>query len=252
MGRDPNRAVAVNNDIYLALGEHWYADEDSPMALLRAESRLGNPWIARRLGEAFGARPCRVLDVGCGGGFLSNDIAERGHEVTGLDIAADALAVAHAHDESGRVRYLEGDALALPFEDRSFDAVCAMDLLEHVERPERVIAEASRVLSPGGLFFFHTFNRNFLSWLVVVKGVEWFVPNAPEHLHVSRLFLKPRRVRAACTEHGLEEPELVGVRPKLTLPFWRMLVSGHIADDFAFTFTRSTHLAYSGVARKSA
>jgi 2-polyprenyl-6-hydroxyphenyl methylase/3-demethylubiquinone-9 3-methyltransferase len=245
-----SRPTAVNNDIYLTLGEHWYVDEDSPVALLRAESRLGNPWVAARLDEAFGDRPCRVLDVGCGAGFLSNDIALRGREVTGIDIAADALAVAHAHDASGRVRYVGGDALALPFEGGSFDAVCAMDLLEHVENPDRVIAEASRVLAPGGLFFFHTFNRTFLSWLVTIVGVRSFVRNAPEHLHVLRLFLEPERVCAACTEHGLEEPHLMGVRPKLTLPFWRMLVTGRVASDFTFTFTRSTRLAYSGVARK--
>lgn len=250
MGRHPSRTVAVNNDIYFALGEHWYADEDSPVALLRAESKLRNPWIDARLDEVFGNGPCRVLDVGCGAGFLSNDIAQRGREVTGIDIATDALAVAHAHDASRRVRYVEGDALALPFEDASFDAVCAMDLLEHLESPDRAIAEASRVLVPGGLFFFHTFNRNFLSWLVIIEGVETFVRNAPEHMHVLRLFLKPGQVRAACREHGLEEPELVGVRPKLTRPFWRMLVTGRVASDFEFTFTRSTRLAYTGAARK--
>jgi 2-polyprenyl-6-hydroxyphenyl methylase/3-demethylubiquinone-9 3-methyltransferase len=252
MRRQLGRAVAVNNDIYLALGEHWYIDEDSPVALLRAESKLGNPWIAARLAEAFGDCSCRVLDVGCGAGFLSNEIAQRGHQVTGIDVAADALAVAHAHDASGRVRYVEGDALALPFESGTFDAVCAMDLLEHVEDPEQVIAEASRVLAPGGLFFFHTFNRTFLSWLVTIKGVEWFVRNAPEHMHVLRLFMKPAQVRAACVDNGLEEPDLVGVRPRLTRPFWRMLLTGRVANDFTFTFTRSTHLAYSGVTRKIA
>jgi 2-polyprenyl-6-hydroxyphenyl methylase/3-demethylubiquinone-9 3-methyltransferase len=245
-----SRAVAVNNDIYLALGEHWYANEESPVGLLRAESKLNNPWIGAHLEEAFGDRACRVLDVGCGAGFLSNDLALRGRAVTGIDIAADALAVAHAHDATGRVRYVEGDALALPFEDGSFEAVCAMDFLEHVESPERAIAEASRVLVPGGLFFFHTFNRNLLSWLVIIKGVEWFVLNAPDHMHVLRLFLKPGEIRAACAEHGLEEPNLVGVRPRLTRPFWKMLATGRVANDFAFTFTRSTHLAYSGFARK--
>jgi 2-polyprenyl-6-hydroxyphenyl methylase/3-demethylubiquinone-9 3-methyltransferase len=237
MGRNPGRAVAVNNDIYFGLGEHWYAEEESPVSLLRAESKLESPWITSRLDEAFGPRPCRVLDVGCGAGFLSNDIA---------------LAVAHAHDVSGRVRYVEGDALALPFEDRSFDAVCAMDLLEHLETPERAIAEASRVLAPGGLFFFHTFNRNVLAWLIVIAGVKWFVRNTPEHMHVLRLFLKPRQVRAACVAHGLEEPELIGVRPRLTLPFWKMLLTGRVGREFAFTFTRSTSVAYSGVARKRA
>lgn len=251
MARNPSSPVAVNNEIYLALGEHWYADEDSPMGLLRAESKLHNPWVAARLDEAFGDRPCRVLDVGCGGGFLSNDIALRGREVIGIDLAADALAVARAHDASERVRYLQGDAFALPFKDRSFDAVCAMDLLEHLETPGRAIAEASRVLRPGGLLFFHTFNRNFLSWLVIIWGVETFVPNAPEHLHVLRLFLKPEEIRAACIENGLGAPELVGIRPQLTLPFWRMLATGRVGSDITFRFTRSTCLGYSGVARKT-
>jgi 2-polyprenyl-6-hydroxyphenyl methylase/3-demethylubiquinone-9 3-methyltransferase len=125
-----------------------------------------------------------------------------------------------------------------------------MDLLEHLDSPERAIAEASRVLVPEGLFFFHTFNRNFLSWLVIIVGVETFVRNAPEHMHVLHLFLKPEQVRAICTEHGLEEPALVGVRPRLTLPFWRMLITGRVARDFKFRFTRSTRLAYTGVARK--
>jgi 2-polyprenyl-6-hydroxyphenyl methylase/3-demethylubiquinone-9 3-methyltransferase len=102
------------------------------------------------------------------------------------------------------------------------------------------------------VFFFHTFNRNLLAWLVIIGigGVKWFVRNAPEHMHVLRLFLKPREVRAACVAHDLEEPDLIGVRPKLTLPFWKMLVTGRVASEFTFRFTRSTLLGYTGVARK--
>jgi 2-polyprenyl-6-hydroxyphenyl methylase/3-demethylubiquinone-9 3-methyltransferase len=246
------RAIPVNNDIYDALGDLWYASDDNPVALLRAETRLRNPWLAARLAQAFGDRPCRVLDVGCGAGFLSNYLAARGADVTGIDTAVDALEVAHAHDATGRARYLEADALSLPFEDRSFDAVCAMDFLEHVEAPERAIAEAARVLAPGGLFFFYTFNRTFSSWLVIIKGVEWFVQNTPPRMHVLRLFLKPEEVRAACLAHGLEEPHVVGVRPRLTPPFWKMLLTGRVAPDFAFTFTRSTRIGYAGAARKHA
>jgi 2-polyprenyl-6-hydroxyphenyl methylase/3-demethylubiquinone-9 3-methyltransferase len=250
MARNPSRGIPVNNAIYAALGEQWYSSEDSPMALLRAESKLRNPWVAARLSEAFADRPCRVLDVGCGAGFLSNYLAAKGAAVTGIDTSRDALAVAHEHDTSGRARYLEADALSLPFADGSFDAVCAMDFLEHVETPERAIAEASRVLAPGGLFFFYTFNRTFWSWLVIIKGVDWFVRNAPPHLHVLHLFLKPKEVRTACLAHGLEAPQLIGVRPKLTLPLWKMLLAGRVASDFAFTFTRSRQLGYTGVARK--
>ena len=241
----------VNNEIYATLGERWYAAQDDPVALLRAESRLRNPWLLDEIGSAFGQRPCQVLDVGCGAGFLSNELGAAGHEVTGIDTSADALSVAALHDPGGTVVYQQGSALELPFADASFDAVCAMDLLEHVEDPERVIAEAARVLKPSGLFFFHTFNRNFLSWLVIIKGVEWFVRNTPRDLHVLRLFVKPEEVRAACVRHGLAAVELRGVRPRLNWPFWRMLLTRRVPADFAFVFTNSTRLGFSGLARKS-
>ena len=65
-------------------------------------------------------------------------------------------------------------------------------------------AEMARVLRPGGLLFFHTFNRSWLAWLVVIKGVEWFVRNTPKDMHVLHLFLKPSEVEAMCREHEVE------------------------------------------------
>lgn len=241
----------VNNAVYETLGERWYGAQDDPIALLRAESRLRNPWIAGELARTFPDRPANVLDVGCGGGFLSNHLGSLGHHVTGLDASSDALAVARRYDGTSLVRYQQGDALNLPYSDGSFDAVCAMDFLEHVEDPDRVIAEAARVLKPGGLFFFHTFNRSFLSWLIVIKGVEWFVRNTPRDLHVLRLFLKPAEVRRSCERHGLVGLQLRGIRPVFGRAFLKLLLTRRVADDFSFTFTPSTGLGFSGVAKKA-
>jgi 2-polyprenyl-6-hydroxyphenyl methylase / 3-demethylubiquinone-9 3-methyltransferase len=247
----PAPTSRVNNEIYAALGDLWYTSEDSPVALLRAESKLLNPWVAAEVTAKLGERRCRILDVGCGAGFLANHLGALGHDVTGLDASDDALAVAARHDPGHTVRYQKGDALELPFEDASFDVVCAMDLLEHVEDPEQAIAEAARVLRPSGLFFFHTFNRTFLAWLVIIKGVEWFVRNTPPRLHVLRLFLRPAEVGAMCLAHGLGAEELRGMRPRLGWPFWHMLRTRLVLPEFAFTFTRSTQLGFSGFARKS-
>jgi 2-polyprenyl-6-hydroxyphenyl methylase/3-demethylubiquinone-9 3-methyltransferase len=242
----PAPPTQVNNEIYAALGDLWYTSEDSPVALLRAESRLLNPWVAAQLGE----RRCRILDVGCGAGFLANHLGGLGHDVTGLDVSDDALEVAARHDPRHTVRYQKGDALNLPFEDASFDVVCAMDFLEHLETPERAIAEAARVLRPAGLFFFHTFNRNFLAWLVIIKGVEWFVQNTPPRLHVLRLFLKPTEVAAMCRAHGLGDVKLRGLRPRVGRAFWRMLATGTVPAGFEFTFTQGMRLGFVGCARK--
>jgi 2-polyprenyl-6-hydroxyphenyl methylase/3-demethylubiquinone-9 3-methyltransferase len=239
-------ARAVNNEWYADLGAKWYAADDTPIALLRAESRHRNPWIASVIGEA----PRDVLDLGCGAGFLSNYLATQGHHVTGIDTTTENLIVAKLHDETRLVAYQKGDACELPYPDASFDVVCAMDLLEHVEEPHRLIAEASRVLRPGGTFLFHTFNRNWLSNLIVIKGVEWFVKNTPADLHVLRLFHTPQEITAMLNARGLDVVELRGSRPRFRWPLWRMLLTGRVGDDFAFTFTPSTKLGFTGLAKK--
>jgi 2-polyprenyl-6-hydroxyphenyl methylase/3-demethylubiquinone-9 3-methyltransferase len=240
----------VDNAVYSLLGDRWYDADDDPIALLRAEARLRNPWVARHVEEAFPRRACRVLDVGCGAGFLSNALGARGHRVVGVDASQEALDVAARRSPSPHVTYRLGDARALPFDDASFDVACAMDLLEHVEDPAPVIAEIARVLGPSGLFFFHTFNRSLFAWLVVVKGVQWFVKNTPRDLHAARLFVRPEELRAMCGGRGLAVIELLGVRPAVDGAFVRMLVSGVVPPRFRFVFTRSLAIGYSGLARK--
>lgn len=236
----------INNRWYAELGDRWYRAQDTPIALLRAESRHRNPWIAGAIGTA----PLRVLDLGCGAGFLSNYLAARGHRVCGLDADTESLAVARAYDQTGTADYQQGDACALPYPDASFDVVCAMDLIEHVEHPGRLVAEASRVLAPGGVFFFHTFNRTWLAKLIVIDGVRLFVKNTPKDLHVLRLFVPPRDLETMCRRAHLEIAELHGSRPRFRWPLWRMLATGKVGDDFAFTFTRSKAIGFTGYARK--
>lgn len=240
----------INNDIYESLGERWYTAQDDPVALLRAESRLRNPWIMERIRAQWGVRPARVLDVGCGGGFLTNYLAAEGQHVTGLDNSRDSLAVAARRDVSGRARYEHGDALALPFEAGAFDVVCAMDFLEHVDDLEGAVSEMARVLTADGLFFFHTFNRNWLTWLVVIKGVEWFVKNTPRDMHVLSLFVKPEELTGLIETKGIDVVELRGSRPCFDKHMWRMLRTGVVPQEFAFTFSDSTRLGYTGFARK--
>lgn len=243
----------VNNAVYDTLGERWYEAQDDPIALLRAETAHRTPWIVETVEQCLGSAGVRVLDVGCGAGFLSNRLALRGWSVAGIDASASSLEIAAARDATRSVRYEIADARELPFRSASFDVVTAMDFLEHVDEPGRVIAEASRVLRPGGLFFFHTFNRTLLAWLIVIKGVEWFVKNTPRDLHVLSHFLEPREVSESCEASGLEIVDLRGQRPViLSRAFFQLLATGVVPKDFAFTFTSSTKVGYTGVATKRA
>lgn len=241
---------AVNNDIYSTLGDRWYDADDDPVALLRAEARLRNAWVLDEVQRRFGQRPVRVLDIGCGAGFLTNPLAVAGHDVTGVDASTEALDVAARHDSTGKVRYATGDATALTLPDAAFDVVCAMDLLEHVTEPERVVEEATRVLRPGGLFFFHTFDRTWLSWLIVIKGVEWFVRNTPRDMHVLHLFVRPDELRGWIERRGLTVREIRGTRPVLDGAFAKMLLTRRVPQSFRFCFTSSTKMGYTGFASR--
>ena len=243
--------MKVNNHIYNSLGERWYTAYDDPVALLRAESELRNPWVLEKIAGQFRDSSIRILDVGCGAGFLSNALAKKYDSVIGVDLSEESLSVAHAYDSTKKARYMNANALSLPFDDGSFEVACAMDFLEHVEDPNAVIREISRVLKPGGIFFFHTFNRNWISKLVAIHCVEWFIKNTPEHLHVYSYFIKPSELSAYCKNSGLHPQEWRGVKPSLfSLHTLKTLFTGVLSKQFSFSFSRSLLVGYCGVAVK--
>ena len=241
----------IDNSIYDSLGDRWYTAFDDPVALLRLESKVKVPWVIERIEQRMKSPAnVKILDVGCGAGFLSNAIAKKGYSVTGLDLSEESLKVARKYDETGSVQYVGANAYSLPFPDASFEVVTCMDFLEHVDQPEVVVKEVARVLKPGGLFFFHTFNRNWLAYLVVIKLVEWLVKNTPKHMHVLRLFIKPEEVKAMCTAHGLNTKEMTGIKPIFsTIPLSAVL-SGTLPETFAFELTPSLKLSFMGYADK--
>jgi 2-polyprenyl-6-hydroxyphenyl methylase/3-demethylubiquinone-9 3-methyltransferase len=239
----PQHKEVINNQFYNDYGHKWYTADDDPVALLRAEGKLKQGWIANRINKNL-----RILDVGCGAGFLCNHLSTLGHTVTGLDISQTSLDVAAAHDQTKKVTYLAGDAYHLPFEDASFDVVTNMDFLEHVDQPGLSIQECARVLRPGGKFFFHTFNRNWLSHLVVIKAVERFVKNTPKNMHVIELFLKPEEVQRMCQESGLQVKEWTGIRPEINTSLLSIAFTGKVPKSLRFKETKSRRISYMGMA----
>ena len=242
----------VNNDIYDSYGDRWYTADDDPVALLRAESKLKTPWIIEKIKAQHLLTPeTRVLDVGCGAGFLSNELGLAQLQVTGVDLSEESLIVARKYDSTKKIKYLLADAYQLPFENASFDVITAMDFLEHVERPHDVIKEFSRVLKPNGLFIFHTFNRNPVAYFVIIKLVEWFVKNTPKNMHVLHLFIKPKELKQFCLNEGMIPIEMVGIKPIFSTIPLRNVFSGIVPKSLRFELTKSLMLSYMGIAKKS-
>jgi 2-polyprenyl-6-hydroxyphenyl methylase / 3-demethylubiquinone-9 3-methyltransferase len=242
----------VNNEIYNTYGDRWYEADDDPVALLRAESKTKTPWILDKIAtQGFLSPSTKILDVGCGAGFLSNELAKQKMQVTGVDLSEESLCVAAKYDDTKSVHYQTADAYRLPFDDASFEVVTAMDFLEHVDRPGDVILEFSRVLKPGGLFIFHTFNRNPLAHLIIIKVVELIVKNTPKHMHVIDLFIKPKELKNFCLSAGMETKEMTGIKPVFsTIPI-RNIFTGIVPKSLRFELTSSLLLSYMGYAVKN-
>ncbi len=240
---------AVNNEFYDDLGDRWFEGDDHAIALLRAEGHLKLDYLETVL-DRHGIRPgARVLDVACGAGLIALPLAEAGYRVDGVDLSEPSLDAARQRAPDTATFRL-GDATALDADDASYDAVLLFDMLEHVEDPAAVVAEAGRVVRPGGVVLFNTFNQTPLAWLVAVHGFKFVVREAPDHIHVWRLFIPPSVLAEHAERAGLAMEEVVGVRPRLDGAFWRSLRRRRVDPSFRFTTTASQAVGYMGVAVK--
>ncbi len=156
----------------------------------------------------------RVLDVGCGGGILSETMASRGALVTGIDMGDAPLAVArlHALEAGVDLDYRKNTAESLADEaEGSFDVVTCMELLEHVPDPASTIDACARLLAPGGLVFFSTINRNPKSYLLAIVGAEYLLNMIPKGTHDYGKFIRPAELDRWMRQADLELCDLTGM-----------------------------------------
>ncbi len=163
----------------------------------------------------------KTLDVGCGGGILAEEFARLGCEVTGIDPSEKSLDAARAHAAGAglRIEYRAGAGENLPFGEGTFDIVYCCDVLEHVDDYRKVVAEAARVLKPGGVYFYSSINRTLRSWLVFIKMLQdWrWTRVMPPGVHDWEMFLKPGDLASVLAGHGMENRGLRGIHPRAGL-----------------------------------
>lgn len=202
------------------LAHRWW-DPDSEFKPLHQINPLRLGWID---GQAPLAGK-RVLDIGCGGGILSDSMARKGADVTGIDLSTKALRVAQLHAlEAGtqNVSYREISAEALAQEQPAgFDVVTCMEMLEHVPDPASVVRACSALVKPGGWVFFSTINRNPKSFLFAIVGAEYLLRMLPKGTHEYAKMIRPSELAAHCRAAGLSLEQTRGMEYNpLTQRYW--------------------------------
>ncbi len=194
---------------FQALAAKWW-DPNAEFRPLHEINPLRLGWIEAKV--SLSGR--RVLDVGCGGGILTEAMAGRGADVLGIDLAERSLAVAelHALESGAQVRYerVAAEDLAAR-ESAGFDVVTCMEMLEHVPDPQSTIRACATLVKPGGWVFFSTINRNPKSFLFAIIGAEYILRLLPKGTHEYARFIRPSELATGARSAGLEELAWTGL-----------------------------------------
>jgi len=156
----------------------------------------------------------KILDIGCGGGILTESLAQKGANVTGIDLARAPLQVAqlHAKESKLKVKYLEISAEAIAQEQAGhFDVVTCFEMLEHVPEPLSIVEAIATLVKPGGHVFFSTINRNLKAFLFAIVGAEYVFSILPKGTHHYDKFIKPAELTRWIREAKLNPIDAIGV-----------------------------------------
>ena len=196
-------------DKFDELAQRWW-DPHGPQKALHALNPARLDYVAQRVALPDAA----VLDVGCGGGLLSEALAQAGARVTAIDLAPNLLKVARLHGlESGvKVDYREMSVEALAAEaPAAFDAVTCMEMLEHVPDPAAIVRACAALLKPGGRLFLSTLNRTPAAFALAIVGAEYVARVLSKGTHQYRDFIKPSELAKWLREAGLELEDVSGL-----------------------------------------
>ena len=185
---------------------------------------LMNPLRLNYINSRVSLKDKKVLDVGCGGGILSEAMANSGASVTGIDLANEALEVAKLHLLESRLKvdYMQSSVEAIAAEKPAeFDVVTCLELLEHVPQPASVVNACAKLLKPGGSVFFSTINRTAKSYAMAIIGAEYILKLLPRGTHNHKNFIRPSELDLWARQSGLNLKHATGMHYNpVTEQFW--------------------------------
>jgi len=198
-------------DKFAAMASRWW-DPQSEFKPLHDINPLRLDYI---IAQAGGIKDKKILDIGCGGGILSESMANHGAIVTGTDMGEAQIKVArlHALETQTTVEYIQQPAESLADEHpEAFDVVTCLEMLEHVPDPSSIVEACSKLVKPGGHVFFATINRNPKSWLHAIVGAEYLLKMLPKGTHDYNRFIKPSELNNWLRKASLESVDIIGMQ----------------------------------------
>lgn len=193
-----------------------------------------NPLRTKYIMDGITQPAPRMLDVGCGGGILSEALAEAGADVTGIDLSQLSLEVAAKHAQTRGIKvdyqYQSVEELAKA-QPASFDAITCMEMMEHVPEPANIVAACAKLLKPGGHFFCSTINRTPKSLFAVIFVGEYILRLLPRGTHTYSKLIKPNELRKWAKDNGLE---FVSIASLIYNPFNKTFKVAHGVEDMNY------------------
>jgi len=258
--------VAINLSIYNnpKYADSWW-DTDGWAHILHKMNPLRADYFDSVISKTF-KNPKRqdgvvenpfLIEIGCGGGLLTLELAKRGYNITGMDVSKESLHAAKKQAEKLGldVKFKSGDIYDIPAVDATFDVVIITEVTEKLLNLQLAYKEIARVLKPGGIVVFDTINRTFKSWIIVANLLESPFVNAafPKYSHDWRLFVKPDELESLLAEHRLSGQEFVGLYPLIQLPSLADVTNANLVTNIiGFEQTEALDLMYMGYAIKEA
>lgn len=207
-------------EFYEGLAAFWW-DRSGPFWPLHLLNELRVQWILQQVCSRFGLdresdrplRGLRALDIGCGGGILSESIARLGADVTGIDVVEKNINIASVHAQSQQldIHYQHRTAESVARAGETYDLVLNMEVVEHVAELQAFMDSCNRLTAPGGVMFVATINRTWLAWLFAIVGAEYVLQWLPKGTHRWRDFRKPSEIKTLFEQGGLEVRAQSGV-----------------------------------------
>lgn len=204
----------------------WW-DLDGEMGTLH----VINPLRTKFITEKVAVDTPKILDVGCGGGILSEALAKTGGQVTGIDLSLASIEAArhHARKEGLSIDYQHtGVEEIAQSQEGTYDVVTCMEMLEHVPEPEKIVAACARALKPGGQAFFSSINRTPKAFLFAIVGGEYILRLLPKGTHTYSKLIRPSELKIWSEKHGMEFARLASL---MYNPFSNKFTVAHHKED---------------------